>query len=423
MSKHLLMLELNRGASGVEYLEAAKRLGYTVTLVTFNPGYYAKIEKQLGTSLIHYLDNMLTLDTHHDIAGMLDKIEKYHQVFPVDGVLGQYDLEIYQSALVAERLGLPGVSPKAVEVCRSKYLTRQALYDSGIPVPRFKLVETAEEAQDFAKEIGYPCVLKPVDGQGSDNVLLISSPEDFAEPFLWHKNHPVYFRGVKRFPKLLVEEYLQGSLISVETVSEGDRAHVLGITDRTLGEPPFFVAHRASFPGLITDGQAAIDMAKQSLHAVGYTFGPAHTEILMTKDGPRIVEINPRIAGSTISQMFNWSKEYSVHEQILKLTVGLPASFAGENIGVGSYLRIFADKSGVFERLEGIDEAFRVPGMKSISVEQAYGEIVTNHPKSIIDGLVLLTAFAKSREEVNQALAHAVSKLKVKIKEPVQEAK
>ena len=52
-------------------------------------------------------------------------------------------------------------------------------------------------------------------------------------------------------------------------------------------------------------GAAAISgqPRSQALRALGLGWGPAHVELRLTQDGPRIVEVNPRLAGGMIPRM------------------------------------------------------------------------------------------------------------------------
>ncbi|AMX83168.1 hypothetical protein GS3922_05430 [Geobacillus subterraneus] len=413
MKKHLLMLELNRGPSGIEYLKAAKKLGIFVTLVSFKPTHYLKMEKQLGSSILEYVDNILVIDTHHNINKLIDTIIEYNNIYKIDGVIGTYDLEMLQASLLAKNLGLIGTNPLAVEISRNKFLTRKALYESNIKVPKFALVNGLEEAIEFGNKIGYPCILKPVDGQGSDNVVLITSPEGFKEPIEFHRNNPIYYRGVKKYPKLLVEEYLEGPLVSVETISYQNEVYVLGITDRTVGKPPYFVAETASFPAKIDNEHEVIQMVIDALQAINFDFGPAHTEVIITEDGPRIVEINPRLAGGSISLMMNWSFGRSIHEEIIKMYMGMPFSFESKRRGIGAYLRIFSDKTGILKNIEGIDLAYQVPGIKNIYLEHELGDLVSHNPKGLADGLGVISAFGEDKEEIMKHLYEARSKLNI----------
>ena len=63
-------------------------------------------------------------------------------------------------------------SALAVDIAGDKQLTRQLLESAGLPVPPGKIVRTADEAVEAAKRIGFPVVVKPLDGNHGRGVAL-----------------------------------------------------------------------------------------------------------------------------------------------------------------------------------------------------------------------------------------------------------
>jgi cyanophycin synthetase len=59
-----------------------------------------------------------------------------------------------------------------VDVASDKSLTNRLLDSAGLPVPRSAVVETEEEAVSAAKRLGFPCVVKPLDGNHGRGVHL-----------------------------------------------------------------------------------------------------------------------------------------------------------------------------------------------------------------------------------------------------------
>ena len=59
-----------------------------------------------------------------------------------------------------------------VDVAGDKKLTNRLLDSAGLPVPRSEVVETEDEAVAAAKRIGFPCVIKPLDGNHGRGVAL-----------------------------------------------------------------------------------------------------------------------------------------------------------------------------------------------------------------------------------------------------------
>jgi cyanophycin synthetase len=60
----------------------------------------------------------------------------------------------------------------AVDVAKNKELTNRLLHEVGIPVPRSSVVRNADEAVSAARRMGYPVVLKPLDGNHGRGVMI-----------------------------------------------------------------------------------------------------------------------------------------------------------------------------------------------------------------------------------------------------------
>jgi cyanophycin synthetase len=72
----------------------------------------------------------------------------------------------------------------AVEIASDKRLTRQILEQLGLPVTRQSIVYDAEEAAEEAERIGYPVVVKPLDGHHGNAVAInLKTPEEVREAF------------------------------------------------------------------------------------------------------------------------------------------------------------------------------------------------------------------------------------------------
>jgi cyanophycin synthetase len=93
----------------------------------------------------------------------------------------------------------------AVDIASDKSLTNQLLNSAGLPVPRSQTVRTEEEAVAAAKTLGYPVVVKPLDGNHGRGVNLdLKSEEDVrrAVPLA---------RRESRSGDLVVETYVYGN--------------------------------------------------------------------------------------------------------------------------------------------------------------------------------------------------------------------
>src|SRR5206468_9269596 len=72
----------------------------------------------------------------------------------------------------------------AVEIASDKRLTNQILSDLGLPVPRQMRVRGPNDAIEAAERIGYPVVVKPLDGNHGKGVSIdLTTPDQVRIAF------------------------------------------------------------------------------------------------------------------------------------------------------------------------------------------------------------------------------------------------
>lgn len=125
----------------------------------------------------------------------------------------------------------------AVDVASNKRLTNQLLHGVGIPVPHGRPVTSFEEALSVARSIGYPIVMKPMDGNHGRGVQInLQSDEDVARTFR-------YAQDESRSGQVMVESYITGRDFRILVVdgtmiacAERVPAHVIGDGVHTIAE-------------------------------------------------------------------------------------------------------------------------------------------------------------------------------------------
>ena len=121
---------------------------------------------------------------------------------------------------------------------------------------------------------------------------------------------------------------MEGAEVSVETLSINGECHVIQITDKMTTGAPYFVEMGHSQPSQLPKktkeqiSQVAIAANK----AIGIKNGPSHTEIKVTKDGPKIVELGARLGGDNITTTFDTSfYRVDMVEDCINIALGMPA--------------------------------------------------------------------------------------------------
>ena len=276
------------------------------------------------------------LGTVIDIAA-LDPGEVADRLAPFRpaGIIAFVDSELVHTALIASAAGLQFHSPEVALRLTSKVEQRAALARSGLPVPKFwALTASADDAtkRQVAEAARYPVIVKPQAGAGSrrtyraidatDLLRWLAEPVDDADDEL----------ADVVVEELLVDGWARDSrdyadMVSVESVAQGGRVTHLTVTGRLTFAEPFRESGSFIPSNLPDDTLAAVRvLASQAIHALGAaTNGVFHTEIKITPEGPRIVEVNGRIGGRTPDMLATCS-EVRLFELAARVALGLPTN-------------------------------------------------------------------------------------------------
>jgi len=351
---HLLMIESWVGASGNLLPPLLKSLGHTYTFVARRPEHYQSAHSTEKHPVLRHADSVLVTETN-DIPGLIEFLRPYR----FDGVITVCDYYIETVREVAQAFGLPCPFPAQVKTVRQKHLMRLALDRAGLANPGYRLAQTREEVAEAAAAIGYPLVLKPVDLASSAFVSLISNDSELEAAYQALEAFPLNFREQERDRTYLLEAYMAGDEVSVESVSYQGETAILGITDKSVTGTPYFIENGHMFPADLTEETRARteEFVRDALRAVGFDHGIAHTEVKLTADGPRIVEINPRTAGNYIVELIERVTGIDLLRAFVDLSLGKQPVVASGDRGVASAAVSFLvpPQGGVVESVRGVE--------------------------------------------------------------------
>lgn len=306
-----------------------------------------------------------------DIPEIL-KAAKRHSI---DGIMTlATDMPMRAVATVAKEMNLVGISCDTAVKATDKAEMRKALKEAGVLVPVFYEVATKEEYLEAVKNIknlGYRCIIKPTDNSGSRGIVLL---EDYDNKTV--EGAYTYSMEASRSGKLMVEEYMEGKEVSVETISIDGKCHVIQITDKLTTGAPYFVEMGHSQPSFCR-GRLKMQIEQIAIEAnsaIGIKNGPSHTEIKITKDGPKIVEIGARLGGDNITTYLTpLSTGVDMVECCIKISLGEKVDLSSK-YNKASAIRYFKTDSGYIRSIRGIDAAKRVSGIKQVYVVHGMGE-------------------------------------------------
>ncbi len=235
---------------GLTPFKAATLLGYRTMLISKDPERFRALTSA-GEVFSSYVDEVVVADTN-STAELLKVLRPVRDGGNLAGVYTLTDYSLVQVAEAAEHLSLPGLTVEAARKCVNKLEMRKACHLHGVRVPKFEQSTSLEQAIAVANGFGYPCVLKPMTESASIGVTLCRNEEDVRTAFESLTASPFNFRGQLRPEGVLVEEYIVGFEVSVESFHDGVQRHTIGVTDKNLGPHPFFVEMGETFPSMLS---------------------------------------------------------------------------------------------------------------------------------------------------------------------------
>ncbi|MFI8275564.1 ATP-grasp domain-containing protein [Streptomyces sp. NPDC085929] len=370
---HLLVIESWVGSMSRLLPRAIREGGHEFTFVTRDLHHYLRAAPTDGPHPLLAARNIITADTN-DIEVLLPYLEQLHAVLGFDGVVSSCDYYLPLVARTAERLGLPGPTAEAVEAACRKDLTRRVLAEAAVPGPRFALCGDVVQAAATAREIGYPLVVKPVDLCGGMLVREVRDLRELEVACRALSEFPVNARGQDRSPVLLLEELLTGPEVSVETVSYDGATHVVGVTDKSIGGAPAFIETGHMFPAGIEPAleREAVDTAVAAIKALGLDHVVCHTEIKLTPDGPRVVEVNPRPAGNRITELVRRVTGVDLAAACVDVALGHRPDITPRSTGVRSAAIAFLlpAATGVLTGIAGADSVREEPEVLELTLAE-----------------------------------------------------
>lgn len=377
----------------------AKELGFYVGVADYNP-------KAVG---IRYADEYFNISTI-DVEG----ITKAAQSFQPDGIMTlATDMPMRTIAAASKVCGLPGISCETAVKATDKAEMIKAFEARGVEHPWYYVAGDEDEFEKAAGIVTFPCIIKPTDNAGSRGVVLVHDATELRDAYS-------YSQGESRGGAVIIEEYLQGPEFSVEVMVVDGEPHVLQITDKLTTGAPHFVEMGHSQPTRQgEENQERIrDLARRACKAVGINYGPAHVEMILTKDGPKMVELGARMGGDCITTHL-----VPLSTGIDMVGATIDAACGGkpdieQKFDKGSAIRYFNTSAGLLKEIEGIEKAKKLPGVQEITLVKEIGTTITDIGSSA-DRIGFVIAQADTAEDAVRVCERAIEEIKISVESSI----
>lgn len=228
------------------------------------------------------------------------------------------DLPVPTINYVASRMGLISNPDEYSATTTNKFLMRQCFMENGVPSPKFTLVK-ADGNYDNIRGFEFPLIVKPTDRSGSKGVEKVLDPVQLE--IAVKRAQEVSFKK-----EAIIEEFVTGREISVESISFEGKHYILQITDKVTTGAPYFVELEHHQPSsLPTDLQERVKaIVLKALDALHIKYGASHSELKITENGDvKVIEIGARMGGDFIgSDLVRLSTGYDFLKGVIEVALG-----------------------------------------------------------------------------------------------------
>lgn len=291
-------------SAGKLYAKEFNRQGIQCIHVVSKPG-----EFKHGSTINE--DDFIERQTHYGVvADTVDSLKQYiaNNNYELVCVVPGSECGVELADSLSESLGMASTNGTALsEARRNKYKMVEALQAKGVKtVSHFKSTDVEEILLWIDLNTDYPVVVKALDSAGTNGVFVCHSADEVR--FSYSQIFGVENYMGKMNKEVLVQSYLHGIEYVVNTVSRNGQRYIVDLWEYRKQEVPGYgkIYDRdklISFDGDIQDQLIAYN--SQVLDALQIQNGPSHAEIMMTPEGPVLVEVGARIGGGTNMDVSN----------------------------------------------------------------------------------------------------------------------
>ena len=240
----------------------------------------------------------------HDEEAAVEEVRRWLRGRSIDRVECSWERLMYLAARMRHAFGVPGMSMEQTAIVRDKERMKEAVEAAGLRVPRHGRARTQHEAWTVVERTGYPVILKPIDGAGSQNTFRCNDRDEFEAAL----------QKTRFVEEMSVEEYVEGEELTYDTVCADGK--VLYENVSWYRPKPMILAQNEwiSMQNIVLRDidddfpRPGVELGHGVLRALGFEAGFTHMEWFRTESGEAVFgEIGGRPPGARLVHAMNYS--------------------------------------------------------------------------------------------------------------------
>ncbi|MFT4516347.1 MAG: phosphoribosylaminoimidazole carboxylase (NCAIR synthetase), partial [Planctomycetota bacterium] len=288
-----------------------------------------------------------------------DAVKRLSQRVKVDRLEATIEAHVMAAAHVREALDISGTTSKTAWLCRDKPEMKEAARKAGIECAASERVTAIADAEAFAKKVGYPLILKPLDGAGASGTHKVEDDEQL---------HKVLGElQVAQGREVAIEEFLTGHEGFYDTLAVAGKVsldfachyypNVLEAMRTRWISPQIVVTNRID-----TDGYKEVrDMGQKVIDALGIWTSATHMEWFSGTGsegtgGLKFSEIGCRPPGVGVWDLYSAANEIDLFAAWAHAIVHEDVPFKTSRKYSAGMIALRPDRDGSIAYYEGVEQ-------------------------------------------------------------------
>jgi len=398
MPKRLLII--GAGLEQVPAYKLAKKMGLYVVGTDMNP----------KAPAFEFSDDKIIASTR-DVEDTLMKVKKYAKKNQINGVMTIANDVPLTVATVASEFNLPGISIKSAKLASNKMLMKRAFVKHRVATPDFWEIKDIKELRSLMRKVELPLILKPSDSRGGRGVVLID--EGIKSEWAWEESFKYADNKI-----LILEKFESGPQLSVEGIFLEKTFIPIAFADRNYDNLSETKPHIVENGGVIPSkfqGRVLKDigfLVQKAALALGICWGTVKADIVITENGPKIIELAARLSGNYLAtHHIPMAYGVDIVTPLIKMSIGDKVKKTDLKIKQRNYLgvRYFFPPPGKIICIKGINDVRKLDYVRMFKLYRNVGDEqleITDHTKRagtiICEGPDYNTAMRRVEEAVNR---------------------
>ena len=344
-----------------EFVRGLHQIGANIIGIGERPQEY------LSDEVKGYLSSYVQVQSVVHEPTLLQAVQQIQSKVWVDRLEATVEAHIMAAASVREATGIAGTSVHTAYLCRDKPAMKEVLREAGIPCAMSTRADNPGITREFAKQVGYPVIIKPTDGAGASQTWKVNNAAELERVIIES--------GVADGAEVAVEEFIEGHEGYLDTLTiDGEVSHEF----ITHYYPNVLVAMRERWisPQMITTNRIEAEgysevrqMAREVNRVLGIGTSATHMEWFAGPKGLKFSEIGCRPPGVGQWDVYNTANDFDIYlEWASALMHGQPQKSPSRRYSAGM-IALRPECDGHISGYSGLE-----------AIQQEYGEcIVASH--------------------------------------------